>query len=52
MNCKAKVRDKDGTYRQCQSSAKVLGLCINHYTMIAYGKKVFHTIKYNEGVTA
>ena len=42
MKCKQLVKDDNGIWRKCKSNAKILGLCTNHFTMVKYGKKVFH----------
>jgi hypothetical protein len=39
MNCKVKVKADDGTFKSCSFNAKIMGMCINHYTMVVYGKK-------------
>jgi len=40
MNCKAKVRTShNGIFNNCSQKAVIMGLCINHYTMMMYGKK-------------
>jgi len=39
-NCNAKVKQGDGTFKQCSQKGIILGLCITHYTMVAYGRNI------------
>jgi hypothetical protein len=43
MNCKVKVKAEDGTFKPCSFNAKIMGMCINHYTMVVYGRKIYHS---------
>jgi len=43
--CKAKVRVADNEFKPCSQKAVIMGLCMNHFTMIAYGKKIVQPLK-------